>query len=362
MRSSWPRRSPDALGAEIVKTDTNRKTAELISPDGVTFEIGMARTERYSKTAGKPQVTPATVQEDLQRRDFTINALGSSLNRASRGLLLDPTNGMGDLDRKEIRNTGNYVFYDSPVRLLRLGRYRARLNFTLAEKTANQYANAREAELESYITREELLHELRQAASEPNVAELLQAWDEEKLLHLISPALSGATLNLPTFSKLQKFCQSLSFGLNLRTDEAALFFALLTEKLTPKDRAVIADFDAAHSPSWLKLAQRAAKLEKEASAANLHRPSKVYSVLSKAPGDLILYLELRSQHRVVQDRIRNYLQKYLPAAQEITDAQVIEAGYTPGTPKFERAKAEMIAKRLDARPKKPEAEAEAEIA
>ena len=90
----------DQLDAEIVYSDSNRKAAELISPEGVTFEIGMARTERYTKTAGKPQVTPATIQEDLQRRDFTINALALSLNRASRGLLLDPTNGMGDLERK----------------------------------------------------------------------------------------------------------------------------------------------------------------------------------------------------------------------------------------------------------------------
>jgi hypothetical protein len=67
---------------------------------------------------------------------------------------------------------------------------------------------------------------------------------------------------------------------------------------------------------------------------------------------------LRSQQRTVQDRIRNYLQKYIPTAQEITDPQVVEAGFTPGTPKFEKAKAEMIAKRLDARPKKPEPEAE----
>jgi len=352
----------DELEAEIVKSDSNRKTADLLSPGGVTFEIGMARTERYGKIASKPQVTPATIQEDLQRRDFTINALALSLNRASRGLLLDPTNGMGDLDRKEIRNTGNYVFYDSPVRLLRLGRYRSRLGFTLAEKTANQYANAREAQLENYITREELLYELRQAASEPNIADLLQAWEDEKLLSLISPALSGGNLNLPIFAKLQKFQQSLPFGLNLNTDEPALFFALLTEKLTPKDKAAIADLDSPHSAAWLKLPAKAAKLEKELSATNLSRPSKVYNVLSKAPGDQILYLELRSQHRLVQDRIRNYLQKYVPAAQEITDAQVIEAGFTVGTAKFEKAKAEMIAKRLDARPKKPEPEAEAEIA
>lgn len=346
------------LNARILSSDSNRKTAELLSPEGATFEIGMARTERYPKTAGKPQVTAATIQEDLLRRDFTINALALSLNRASRGLLLDPTNGMGDLERREIRTTGSYIFYDSPIRLLRLWRFKVRLEFNLTEKTVSQYRNARESELEGYITRPELLSELHKAATEPNTADLLQAWDEEKLLALISPALAGQALNLPAFIKLQKFRQTLPFGIGLHTDEAALFFALLTEKLTPKERTVIADLDPEHAGFWSKLGARAMKLEKELAASSLNRPSKIYALLSKAPGEQIFFLVLRSQQRTVQDRIRNYLQKYIPTAQEITDSQVVEAGFKAGTPKFEKAKADMIAKRLDARPKKVEPEAE----
>ena len=63
----------------------------------------MSRRERYAKPAGTPQVTPATIQDDLHRRDFTVNAIALSLNRASRGLLLDPMNGLADLGRKELR-------------------------------------------------------------------------------------------------------------------------------------------------------------------------------------------------------------------------------------------------------------------
>jgi tRNA nucleotidyltransferase (CCA-adding enzyme) len=352
----------DQLGAEIIQTDSNRKSVELVSSEGVTFEIGMARTERYAKTGGKPQVTPATIHDDLRRRDFTINALALSLNRASRGLLIDPTNGMGDLHAKELRSVGNYGFYDSPVRLMRLTRLRVRTGFVVTERTAAQYANAREGEVESHITREELLHELRMAASEPNVAELLQAWDEEKILTLISPGITGAALNLPTFQKLQKNRQSLPFGSEMKADDSALFFSILTEKLPPKDRNAVATLDAEHSSSWLKLGARSAKLEKELSVPSLHRPSKIYNVLAPAPGEQILYLLLHSHHRSVQDRIRNYLQKYAPTAQEVTDREVIEAGFTVGTPKFQKAKAEMIAKRLDARPKKPDSEAEPEIA
>jgi tRNA nucleotidyltransferase (CCA-adding enzyme) len=347
----------ERIEAQVLHTDTTRKKVDLLSPEGVTFEISMARQERYAKTGAKPQVTPSTVYDDLGRRDFTVNSLGLSLNRASRGLLIDPTNGMGDLERREIRACSNTAFYDSPVRLMRLVRYRVRLGFTVVERTANQAANAREAGVEKYISREESMAELRAAAREPNVADLLEAWQKEGYLGLVSPALASAPLNTQSFVKLQKFRESLPFGLEFQVDDAAVFFWLLTEKLTPKERAGIAELDPENSAAWMRLPARAAKLEKEIAAPNLQRPSKVWSVLRTARGEQILYLVLRSQQRVVQDRIRNYLHKYVPAAQEITDLQVIEAGYTVGTPKFEKAKADMIAKRLDMRPKKePEPE------
>src|SRR5215831_2380191 len=90
-------------GAHIVGIDENRRAAQLIFPGAVHAEIGMSRNEKYSKPGARPQVTPAFIQDDLRRRDFTINAIALSLNRGSRGLLIDPTNGLADLTTKEIR-------------------------------------------------------------------------------------------------------------------------------------------------------------------------------------------------------------------------------------------------------------------
>jgi hypothetical protein len=83
-------------------------------------------------------------------------------------------------------------------------------------------------------------------------------------------------------------------------------------------------------------------------------------VLSKARGDEVLFLLMRSPLRIVQDRIRNYLQKYLPLAQEVTDDEVRAKGVEPGTPKFQKAKDELIVQKLNARPKKPAPEEVAE--
>src|ERR1700704_4920882 len=176
-------------GAKLLDADDNRKSAKLLFPGGVHATIAMARQEKYSKPGTKPAVKPATIHEDLRCRDFTINSIALSLNPASRGLLLDPNNGVGDLEHKELRAVSNYTLYDDPVRLLRLIRFRVRLGFTVSERTKSQYDNAREASLEKKISAQSLLEELRHIANEQNVADVVRALEEEKLVPLFHPSL-----------------------------------------------------------------------------------------------------------------------------------------------------------------------------
>jgi tRNA nucleotidyltransferase (CCA-adding enzyme) len=348
-------------GAEILRTDENRKIVYLLFPGGVHASIGMARQEKYPKPGAKPQVQPATIHEDLRCRDFTINSIALSLNPASRGLLLDPNNGMGDLEHKELRAVGNYSLFDDPVRLLRLLRFKVRLGFAVSERTQSQYENAREAKLETRIPAPALLEELRHIAQEPNAADLVKALEDEKLLPLFSPALTGAKVNLPGLQKLQKARQMAPFGADLQRENLGLFLHMLTEKLTPKEKAGLVaatGLEKADIEAWQKIEARSKKLEKELKSARLSKASQLYALLSKAPGDQVLFLLLRSPERIVQDRIKNYFQKYLPAAQEITDKDVLAAGAEPGTPKYQKTREDLIATRLDARPKKPVPEPE----
>jgi tRNA nucleotidyltransferase (CCA-adding enzyme) len=345
----------DRTKAEILRVDEHLKSIEFLFPGNVTVEIAMARQEKYGKPGTKPTIQPATIHEDLRRRDFTVNAIALSLSKASRGLLLDPTNGLGDLSNRELRAVSNYGLYDDPSRMLRMIRFRTRLGFAVAERTMQQYRNAREANLETKIPPEALEQELRQIAQDPLAGDILKALEDEKLLSLISPALTGPKLNLAGFQKLQKARQMLPFGINTRVDWHALFLFLLFEKLTPKERAQLVSsvgLEKTAVDAAAKLESRAKKLEKDLTAGNLQRPSALYSLLSKAPGEAILFVLMRSTQRLVMDRLKNYLQKYLPAAQEISEKDVIERGGKVGTPKFAKLHQALIAARLDARPKK----------
>src|SRR5580693_6155869 len=194
----------DRTDATVTSTDDNRKSAELVFPSGVTAQIAMSRQEKYARTGGKPHVTPATIQEDLRGRDFTCNAIALSLNRASRGLLLDPMNGLADIERRELRAISTYGFYDDPSRLLRLIRFRVRLGFTVEERTTMQVVNAREAEVEKLIPPRVLAEELKRISMEDNPSEILKTLEEAGLLALFSPALAGPKLNLPGIQRFEK--------------------------------------------------------------------------------------------------------------------------------------------------------------
>lgn len=343
--------------AQILSIDDHRKTAELQFPNGVMCEIAMARQEKYGKPGARPQVSPATIHEDLRGRDFTINAIALSLNRASRGLMVDPTNGASDLERKELRAISNYSLYDDPIRILRLIRFKARMGFEVHERTMQQFHNAREAGMEKYIPPRALFTELRHLALEPSPSEVLKALEEFKLLQLFSPGLTGAKLNPGAFAKLAKAKAMIPFGAPFSVDWYALNMFCLTQLLTAREKASLLEntkMTKEEAEPWQKLDGRIKKLEVLLKSAKLSKASQTFDALKKVSGEEILLLFLKSGERLVQDRLKNYFTKYMPTAMEVTDEEVTEAsGLTPDQPKFAKARDERIAARLDGRVRKP---------
>jgi tRNA nucleotidyltransferase/poly(A) polymerase len=315
----------------------------------------MSRHEKYARTGARPQVTPTSIQEDLRGRDFSINAIALSLNRASMGLLLDPTNGLADLHNRELRALSNYAFYNDPGRMLRLVRFRARFGFTVNERTQQQFENAKLAEAHRMVTPRALLQELHDISNEPSPSEVLRALEQEGLLAVFSPALAGPKLNLAGLARMEKASHLLD-GV-LQADRFAPFLYVLTEKLTPKEKAALAatlEMGPADTEAWHKIDARARKLEQALKSEQIRKPSHVYQALAKARPEEILFLLYQSTHRTVHDRVKNYLQKYLPAALEVREEDLKGIEGAPGTPKHEKSRAAAIAAHLDRRPKKEE--------
>jgi tRNA nucleotidyltransferase/poly(A) polymerase len=347
----------ESTGAQTVSADETRKSAELVFASGVTAQVGMSRQEKYARTGAKPQVTQATIQEDLRGRDFTCNAIALSLNKASRGLLLDPMNGLADIERHELRAISTYGFYDDPSRLLRLIRFRVRLGFTVEERTQMQVANAREAEVEKLIPARVLGDELKRIGMEDSPSEILKALDEAGLLALFSPALVGPKLNLAGIVRFEKNSRLLPDDARSRAARFGPFLYALTEKLTVKEKQALVkatEMNKAEVEPWQKLEARSKKLETALRATRIRKASHVYQIMVAAEPDEILFQLYHSTVKPVQERMRNYYQKYLPLLQEIPPEEWATIEGKPETPKYNKARDAFIANRLDRKVKKPE--------
>lgn len=342
-------------GIRVLNADETRKSYEIVFPNGVLAEVSMARIEKYSKPGAPPKVVGATIHEDLKGRDFTINCLAISLAKGSRGLLLDPTNGLSDFELRELRTATSHTLMDDPSRILKLVTLQARLGFQLDERTRRQYEAAREAKLEKLIPAEALRREIVKIGEEFNPLPILETLQAEGLLELYFPGFAGAKLNAPGFAKLLRFRGMVPFGAHLKEDRFSLFLHTISEKWTPKDKLTFiknCKLSKREVDAWKKLDVKAKSLQTTLKSPKLQKPSLVYAALSDAPAELIFVLMGSSPLRLVQDRIKNYFQKYLPAALEVTDEDVIQAGGNPAAPKGQQMKKQLIASKLDARPRK----------
>ena len=106
-----------------------------LEANGARVDLAMARAETYARPGALPRVRPASIEEDLARRDFTVNALALALCGPEPGRLLDPFGGWEDLRRGVVRVLHHRSFIDDATRILRAVRYAARLRFRLEPKT-----------------------------------------------------------------------------------------------------------------------------------------------------------------------------------------------------------------------------------
>src|SRR5256886_4596649 len=177
-------------GGRVLDEDEKLRRVDMIFSGDVDGSVEAAREEVYTRPGTRPETRWSTIMEDLRRRDFSLNAVAISLNPASRGLLLDPTNGLSDIERAEVRALTIHSFTNQPVRLLRVLRFAARMGFKIEQRTQEWFDLAIERNLQQTIAPEDAGGELRAVAREERPSVVLKAWEEHDLLEAVNPLLA----------------------------------------------------------------------------------------------------------------------------------------------------------------------------
>src|SRR6266567_1559595 len=305
------RKDLERAGAVIGDADDETRSLLLTLPGGVRAEIAMARSERFEKPGKAPQIMPATIIEDLRRRDFTVNAMALSLNEGSRGLLMDPSNGVADIEAKVIRVLHNYAFLEDPSRMIRATRFTTRFHWPLEERTQIRYESAKENNYIEYITNRAVGYEIEQLAYEDDPLHILRVLEKEDWLKVLHPRWTTAKVDAAGLGQLLKTRQQMN-ELGYSPDPAPAVLYFLTARLGEKDiadmRKLIPRKDLVEA--WRDLEQNAKSLAKRLTSKEAATPSRTWKLLSEARPEMILFLAVTARQQAVAQKIKNFFTKW----------------------------------------------------
>ncbi len=344
------------LVIESRRIDTRRDEAEIVLTNGVRAGIAATRKETYSKPGARPEISKADIFEDLQRRDFSMNAMGLSLHPNSRGLLLDPTNGVADLERREIRALHSRSFLDDPSRLYRLLRFQLRLDLKVEERTQRWMESALESRAWERLDSEQQGSELRAILQEENPARVLKLLAERKLLAGLDSKLASARPAYDAFEKVRSAARLIP-----RADTLLVNFHALVAKLPASQRQRLARKilgDAKLVKMALGLELEARKLARELGGPKTMQPSQIYRLLNGKPQRLLLFLLAYYPQSRIQTRVRNFLLKYPEVRAKLPRAELQMLGLEHG-PQFEKILEQIFLDQLDGKLKTPQQVAKA---
>jgi tRNA nucleotidyltransferase (CCA-adding enzyme) len=185
---AFARRLARLLDGEV-QTHKAFGTAEVLY-EGGEIDVATARTETYPRPAALPEVQSATLDDDLARRDFTINAIAASLSADDFGRLIDPHNGRADLATGTIRVLHLRSFLDDPTRIFRAVRYENRLGFRMDGDTETLARTALEQSIAAHLSGERLRDELVALLEEDDVTHTIERLGDLDAAHAFHTAVA----------------------------------------------------------------------------------------------------------------------------------------------------------------------------
>jgi len=324
----------EKLGAHVWGEDEPSRSLYLCFPGTVRLDIISTHRTEYPKP-GKPVFHPASIQDDLRRRDFTVNAMAISLNEGSFGLLMDPLNGAADIEARTLRLVSNYGFLEEPSLLIRATRYKARLGWELDPKTLQRYENAKGEGVIEFLSAHGRSQELEQIGHEEDALKVLETLNAEGWMEVLFPAWTPAKADDEKLKALHELAVELLIQ-GVHADMSAAQMRLLTAKLSPKDLASLKKLmlRPGFVEEWNSLDNLAAGFAKVLLAKENATPSAGFKLFTTYDPEAILWLGFTSKSAAVLDRYNLFLKVWPEARQRIPHALMQEMRITQELPAY----------------------------
>src|ERR1019366_7530325 len=273
-------------GAEIWGEDETTRTLYLCFPGTVRVDLVSTTRVEYPKP-GKPVYHPASIHEFLRTQDFTGNSMALSLNEGSYGLLMDPLNGVADIENRELRLVSNYGFIEDPVRMIRAARLAARLGWQMEEKTRARYETGKGEGYISAMSAWQRGYEAEEIVHEEEPLRVMRGLEHEGWMKQLASGWSSAKANAAELEKLREGQMQLQL------------------------RGINADASAGHFP---------------------RRPRKM---LMRARPEVVLWVAYSTKNAVLQAKFKNFYTEWPQARQKIPYTLMQEMRIVPGLAGFD---------------------------
>jgi tRNA nucleotidyltransferase (CCA-adding enzyme) len=344
----------EKLGGKIWGEDEESRSLYVCFPGTVRIDLISTHSVEYPKP-GRPVFHPASIQEDLRRRDFTANSMAISLNEGSYGLLMDPLNGAADIESRTLRLVSNYGFLEEPALLIRATRYRARLGWEMDPRTQSRYENAKTEGVIESLSAHARSQELEQIGHEEEGLKVLRALQEEGWMNALYPSWTAAKADEVKLKALHELAVELLMQ-GVHADTSAAQMQLLTAGLAGRELAALKKLmlRPGFVEEWNSLDSLAAGFAKVLLAKQNAVPSASYKLFTTYDPEAVLWLGFTTKNPTIQERYKQFLKVWPEAKQKIPHLLMQELRITPELPGYKELLHSIFLQLIDGRLTTPE--------
>lgn len=330
-------------------------TATVFFPGGkFKIDVAMTRTEIYEQPAALPTVKFGPIDNDLFRRDFTINAMAFKLSRHEFGKLLDPFEGRRDLKEGRIRALHDLSFVDDPTRIFRAVRFEQRFDFRIEPHTGALIKKAVGLKMVDRAQKQRIREEMIAILSEEKPLKAVRRLSELNELRFISPSLKLTKSVVSLFGSVDEtlaWYDAARLKRRRGLNRWLIYLgALLDELRLAEVRKICDEFvfmkaDCAKLISYKKTAEKTLLF---LSKKERLRPSQIYDCLEGLSTEALLLMMAESGFRTAKRRIMDYLTKYVSIKLSVRGDDFTRKGMLPG-PHFGQALKRTLRAKLDSK-------------